>query len=72
MPVSSTRYAPPTSSRHGFTHYDLDVEPVYVRLKSRPAVVREDAGRWIDPNDHRLGLSTVAARLVTATGGAVR
>ena len=52
--------------RHGFTHYDLDVEPVYVRLKSRPAAVREDAGRWIDPNDHRLGLSTVAARLVAA------
>ena len=52
--------------RHGFTHFDLDVEPVYVRLKSRPAAVREDAGRWIDPNDHRLGLSTVAARLVAA------
>ncbi len=52
--------------RHGFTHYDLDVEPVYVRLKSRPAVVREDVARWIDPRDHRLGLSTVAARLVAA------
>ncbi len=50
--------------RHGFTHYDLDVEPVYVRLKARPAQVRERPGRWIDPEDHRLGLSTVAARLV--------
>ena len=50
--------------RHGFTHYDLDVEPVYVRLKARPSMVREGAGRWIDPGDHRLGLSTVAARLV--------
>ena len=58
--------------RHAFTHYDLDVEPVYVRLKSRPAAVREDAARWIDPDDHRLGLSTVATRLVTATGGATR
>ena len=58
--------------RHAFTHYDLDVEPVYVRLKSRPAAVREDAARWIDPDDHRLGLSTVAARLVAATGGAAR
>ncbi len=58
--------------RHGFTHYDLDVEPVYVRLKSRPAAVREDAARWIDPNDHRLGLSTVAAKLVAATCGANR
>ena len=53
--------------RHGFTHYDLDVEPVYVRLKERPAAVRERAGRWIDPRDHRLGLSTVAARLVGVT-----
>ena len=53
--------------RHGFTHYDLDVEPVYVRLKSRPAAVRERAGRWIDPRDHRLGLSRVAERLVGVT-----
>ena len=53
--------------RHGFTHYDLDVEPVYVRLKTRPASVREGAGRWIDPADHRLGFSTVAARLVGVT-----
>ena len=54
--------------RHGFTHYDLDVEPVYVRLKARPAMVREDKARWIDPADHRLGLSKVAARLVAAAG----
>ena len=53
--------------RHGFTHFDLDVEPVYVRLRARPAAVREDAGRWIDPGEHRLGLSTVAARLVGVT-----
>ena len=58
--------------RHGFTHYDLDVEPVYVRLKARPAQVRERAGRWIDPADHRLGLSTVAARLVAAAGATGR
>ncbi len=58
--------------RHGFTHYDLDVEPVYVRLKARPAQVRERAGRWIDPADHRLGLSTVAARLVATAAGARR
>ncbi len=53
--------------RHGFTHYDLDVEAVYVRLRARPATVREGLGRWIDPADHRLGLSTVAARLVGVT-----
>ena len=53
--------------RHGFTHFDLDVEPVYVRLRARPAAVRDGVGRWIDPADHRLGLSTVAARLVGVT-----
>ena len=53
--------------RHGFTHFDLDVEPVYVRLLARPAAVRDGAGRWIDPADHWLGLSTVAARLVGVT-----
>ena len=53
--------------RHGFTHFDLDVEPVYVRLKARPATVCEGVARWIDPGDHRLGLSTVAARLIGVT-----
>ena len=54
--------------RHGFTHFDLDVEPVYVRLKSRPPQVRETAARWIHPHGHRLGLSKVAARLVAGSG----
>ena len=58
--------------RHGFTHFDLDVEPVYVRLKSRPAQVRETAGRWIRPDEHRLGLSKVAAVLVAVAGEARR
>ena len=51
--------------RHGFTHFDLDVEPVYVRLKAKPSMVREAAVRWIDPADHRLGLSAVATALVS-------
>ena len=50
--------------RHGFTHFDLDVEPVYVRLRARPAALCNGVARWIDPARHRLGLSTVAARLV--------
>lgn len=60
--------------RHGFTHFDLDIEPVYVRLKARPAAVREAGIRWIDPADHRLGLSAVAATLVkeAARCGSIR
>ncbi len=55
--------------RHRFSHYDLDVQPVYVRLRRRPAEVREGAsGQWIEPGNHRLGLSAVAAKLLrTAT-----
>ena len=53
--------------RHGFTHYDLDVVPTYVRLRKRPAEVRESGAAWIDPHDHGLGLSVVAAKLLKAT-----
>ncbi len=62
--VAEVRVAP--LLHHGFTHYDLDVEPVYVRLNSRP---RTRSGCWIDPDDHGLGLSAVAAKLLAATKG---
>ena len=58
------RVQPAGVIRHGFTHYDLDIEPIYVRLKARPSLVREAAVRWIDPAQHRLGLSAVATALV--------
>ena len=54
--------APPF--RHGFTHFDLDVEPVYVRLLSKPTQL---PGVWIAPENHGLGLSVVAAKLLRAT-----
>ena len=53
--------------RHGFTHYDLDAIPIYVRLRKRPGEVREGDGAWIDPANHLLGLSAVAAKLLAAT-----
>ena len=56
--------------RHAFTHYTLDAIPVYVRLKAhwkRTPEVREGGGAWIDPANHRLGLSVVAAKLLDAT-----
>ena len=48
---------------HGFTHFDLDVEPVYIRLAAKPPGL---PGRWIGP-DHRLGVSALAVRLLAAT-----
>ena len=50
--------------RHGFSHFDLDVEPVYVRLKAMPTVARDGGGKWIHPRRHTLGLSAVAAKLL--------
>ena len=54
--------------RHGFSHFDLDIEPVYVKLSAMPPVARDGGGKWIDPGDHALGLSAVAAKLLDETG----
>lgn len=52
--------------RHGFSHFDLDIEPVYVRLKAMPTVACDGGGKWIHPRRHTLGLSAVAAKLFDA------
>ena len=60
--VAETTHAAPF--RHGFSHYDLDVLPVYVRLTRPPAEVRDgDNLRWASRDD-ALGLSAVAAKLM--------
>ena len=59
--VRAMHFAP--TLRHGFSHFDLEAEPVYVQLKARPATT---AGRWIDPARHGLGLSALAAKLLGA------
>ena len=66
--VESVRVGP--VFRHGFSHFDLDVQPVYVRLAARPLAVRDGASDWIVPNRHRLGLSVVAVKLLAASGAA--
>ena len=50
--------------RHGFTHFELDVEPVFVALRARPPAAA--AGRWTTAGAHRLGISAVAAKLLAA------
>ncbi|MDE0006711.1 MAG: hypothetical protein OXS50_00335, partial [Gammaproteobacteria bacterium] len=60
--VVETTHAVPF--RHGFSHYDLDVLPVYVRLTRLPAEVRDDDSlRWAKRDD-ALGLSAVAVKLI--------
>ena len=58
------------SFKHAFTHFDLDVRPVYVWLKRRPRCLGSDDGAWIETGQHRLGLSAVAAKLVAAATAA--
>lgn len=63
--VISARAAPPL--RHGFSHYDLDAEPVYVELRRTPAMIRDDAGtvRWVGRSDGAaVGLSALAEKLL--------
>ena len=60
--VERVRVAP--VFRHAFSHFNLDVEPVYVFLQARPAQVRDGDGAWIGPGEHGLGLSAVAAKLL--------
>ena len=60
--VAETTHAAPF--RHGFSHYDLDVLPVYVRLTRLPLEVRDhDSLRWAKRDDE-LGLSAVAVKLI--------
>lgn len=50
--------------RHGFSHFDLAVEPVFVRLNATPPVAQDNGGQWIRPGEHALGLSSLAATLL--------
>lgn len=57
------RYHAAPTIHHGFTHFDLDAEPVYVHLAAKPPGL---PGRWIGP-DHGLGVSAMAAKILHAT-----
>ena len=65
--VSVARACSAPAFRHAFTHYDLDVAPVYIHLNARRPPSIHLPGRWIRPRRHGLGLSAVAARLLAAS-----
>lgn len=52
--------------RHGFTHFQLEITPVRVRLADRPAAVGETTTtRWVDPTAMpALGIAAPVARLL--------
>lgn len=57
--------------RHTFTHFHLDIEPVYVTLKRQPMAVQDsDDRRWVFPEllakgNERIGLSAPAVKLLS-------
>ena len=59
-----------TIFRHTFTHFHLDVEPIYISLNSQPELrVEETTTRWVFPehlenNNEAIGLSAVAVKLL--------
>ena len=55
------------SFQHAFTHFDLDVIPVYLRIG---APLGDLPGQWIEADGHGLGVSAVAARLLREAGTA--
>ena len=64
--ISEHRVAP--AFRHSFTHFHLDIEPHYLRLVERPALIRDGGGLlWYDPaQPPAVGLSAPAESLLAS------
>ena len=57
---------------HGFSHFELEIEPVSARLEHAPSALMEP-GRWVWYNaasPARLGLAAVVSRLIAALADA--
>ena len=56
--------------RHAFTHFDLDIRPVRVRLSSVPSRVAESEGLWYNTrNPARVGLAAPVTELLRRLEG---
>lgn len=65
--VVNTR--PAKGFRHTFSHFHLDIEPIYINLRSEPLLLREGERRWVQMNDKTqsdepIGLSAAAIKLL--------
>jgi A/G-specific adenine glycosylase len=63
--------------RHTFSHFHLDIEPVYIDLKRQPRILQETNQRWVaadrlnqptvqaaKPSDETIGLSAAAVKIL--------
>ena len=69
--IEHTHFAP--VFRHTFTHFHLDIEPVYIRLNTRSSAPLDsnDKWRWVVPDqiessNERIGLSAPAVKLLAS------
>jgi A/G-specific adenine glycosylase len=56
--------------RHTFSHFQLDISPVYVQLGSHASVIADaDRLAWYDPRwPGRLGIAAPIARIIREIG----
>ena len=55
--------------RHTFSHFHLDIEPIYLSLKREPLILRDAQQRWVavdnlGDSEAAIGLSAAALKLV--------
>jgi len=55
------------SFRHTFSHFHLDIEPIYIAVRTQPSIVRDrDNFRWYQSGANEpLGLSAPAVKLLS-------
>ena len=70
LDIAATDHHTAKVFRHTFTHFHLEVEPIYISLNTQPELqVQELATRWVLPahlenNNEAIGLSAVAVKLL--------
>jgi A/G-specific adenine glycosylase len=70
LTLSDVDYRSGPKFRHTFTHFHLEVESIYISVKTEPKlVVQESDTRWVLPehlknNNETIGLSAVAVKLL--------
>jgi A/G-specific adenine glycosylase len=54
--------------RHTFSHFHLDIEPIYIAVRTRPSIIRDqDSFRWYQSGANELlGLSAPAVKLLSS------
>jgi A/G-specific adenine glycosylase len=68
-PLHLAEHAQGPGFRHTFSHFHLDIEPIYLRITQAPKHIADQTARWVQPQridaeNEPLGLSAVAVKLL--------